>query len=457
MSELRRLKLELLADVTKFSKAMLAAGRSSDTFGHKIKTIAKAGTLAFAGFATAVGVAAVALGVDMVKAALEDEKSMKQLEIALKKTTSATDTQVASVEAYIKSAQLAKGFTDNSLRQSFARLVRSTKDVAKAQTLTNLAMDISAATGKDLTTVSMALGKAYDGNLGALKRLGIPLDAAALKTKNFALEQAALTNSYGGAASTAAETYAGKIKRIGEAWASLKEDIGKSLLPGLGRLIDYIQHNVITQLEDMARAIAGSPSSISNKVNQLSKDLGTGDQKSGYSLGLSIRNLASALSSFFASSNSSDAKGAAGTLQNVANSLNSIAGAISNINHWWNSLRSGQHSFVNFLFGKNDNTWFAQMFQSRTWDPLATTGFPKGSATGGMIQGPRIVGERGPELFVPSGQGRVIPNNQLRSGNGVTIVMNGVIDGESARRTLQKLIQDSSKRTGAVNWLGSSL
>jgi len=46
-------------------------------------------------------------------------------------------------------------------------------------------------------------------------------------------------------------------------------------------------------------------------------------------------------------------------------------------------------------------------------------------ASGGHAQGgsPYIVGERGPELFVPSGSGTVIPNNKLGSG-GVTIQQN---------------------------------
>jgi len=43
------------------------------------------------------------------------------------------------------------------------------------------------------------------------------------------------------------------------------------------------------------------------------------------------------------------------------------------------------------------------------------------SAAGGanMDASPRLVGEMGPEVFVPQGPGRIIPNNQLRGGGGV--------------------------------------
>lgn len=46
-----------------------------------------------------------------------------------------------------------------------------------------------------------------------------------------------------------------------------------------------------------------------------------------------------------------------------------------------------------------------------------------GRAMGGPVTGgrPYIVGERGPELMVPSGNGTVVPNNQL-GGGGVTVV-----------------------------------
>ena len=70
---------------------------------------------------------------------------------------------------------IAKGVADDQLRPALARLVRSTKDVGKAQKLATLAMDISAGTGKDYTTVAMALAKANDGQMAALKKLGLTL------------------------------------------------------------------------------------------------------------------------------------------------------------------------------------------------------------------------------------------------------------------------------------------
>ena len=49
-----------------------------------------------------------------------------------------------------------------------------------------------------------------------------------------------------------------------------------------------------------------------------------------------------------------------------------------------------------------------------------------GNATGGPVQANRatMVGERGPELFVPNQSGAIIPNNKIGNGSGVTVVQN---------------------------------
>ena len=64
------------------------------------------------------------------------------------------------------------------------------------------------------------------------------------------------------------------------------------------------------------------------------------------------------------------------------------------------------------------------------------------------------VGEFGSEIFVPSGSGSIRPD---KGGGGNTFIFNGVIDGESARRSIEKLLQDSARRTGAINLVGANL
>jgi len=65
------------------------------------------------------------------------------------------------------------------------------------------------------------------------------------------------------------------------------------------------------------------------------------------------------------------------------------------------------------------------------------------------------VGEFGPEMFVPTGSGSIRPSNG--SGGNTVININGVIDAESARRSIEKLLQNSARRTGPINLIGATL
>jgi hypothetical protein len=64
------------------------------------------------------------------------------------------------------------------------------------------------------------------------------------------------------------------------------------------------------------------------------------------------------------------------------------------------------------------------------------------------------VGEFGSEIFVPSGSGSIRPD---KGGSGNTFIFNGIVDGESARRSIERVMQNSTLRTGAVNLAGSAL
>jgi hypothetical protein len=82
----------------------------------------------------------------------------------------------------------------------------------------------------------------------------------------------------------------------------------------------------------------------------------------------------------------------------------------------------------------------------------------QGRAVGGSVSAGQAVrvGELGSEIFIPSTSGKILPHNQS-GGGGNTFIFNGVIDGESARRSIERLMQNSTLRTGAVNLAGSSL
>ena len=205
----------------------------------------KKGAFIALGALTAVAGAATAA----VAAAAADEASQKSLEAQLIRSAGATQAQVQATEAFIEQAMLATGIADDELRPAFANLARATGDLDKSQRLFNLALDISAATGRDLETVTLGLGRAATGQIGALTRLGIPLDENAKKSKDFSSILQTLEGQFGGAAATAADTFAGRVKILRTSFGEVVETIGFLLLPAFEKIVEFLQKRIIPALK----------------------------------------------------------------------------------------------------------------------------------------------------------------------------------------------------------------
>ena len=245
MAGSRTLKLSILAEVADLKKNLDTGSKEVEGFGGKLEKFGKVAAAAFAAAAAAAAAYAVKLAVDGVKAAIEDEAAQLRLANALKNVTSATDDQIAAIEQQILKTSLATGVADDKLRPALQRLAVATGSVTKSQDLLTLALDISAATGKDVETVSNALGKAYEGNTSSLSRLGVGLSAAEIKTLGLEGTVKQLAETFGGAATVQANTFQGQIARLKVGFDEAKESVGAALLPTLQKLLDYFINTVI--------------------------------------------------------------------------------------------------------------------------------------------------------------------------------------------------------------------
>jgi len=307
----RTLKLSILADVDQLKKSLAQANNDVESSSSKIGDFSKKVGLAFAAAGAAAAAYAGKLLIDGVKSAIEDEKAQAILGKTLENVTKATKDQIAQVEKYILKTSLASGVTDNKLRPAFDRLVRSTKDVNEAQKLTNLALDISVGTGKDLETIANALGKAYNGNVTALAKLGIQTKETIIDNSNVtksheAVEKATsalwstelrygvesekankareklaevteklgnttgktkeisadfntimerLTDTFAGQATTAAETFQGKMDRLKVAFDEGKETVGSFILDAITPLVSGFVNKVVPAIQEVAAEI----------------------------------------------------------------------------------------------------------------------------------------------------------------------------------------------------------
>ena len=199
-------------------KGFKEAQKSMGTLGSSMKK-----TLGAVGLTVGIGALVNQLN-RAGKAAAEDAKSQGLLALALRNTVDATNEQISAVEKSISKMELMASIPDDVIRPAFAGLVRATGDVTAATGLMELALDVAAGTGKDVSTVSAALAKAYAGQGTALNKL---IPGIANVTDKFGF----LQERFAGSAAEAANL--DPYQRMQLIFGNLQEAIGKYLLPYL--------------------------------------------------------------------------------------------------------------------------------------------------------------------------------------------------------------------------------
>ena len=201
--------------------------------GFALKKAALPAAAAIAGLGAALGSA--------TQAAMEDAAAQEQLAgVITRSTLGATQEAIDVNEKFISSLSRATATADDALRPALATLVQSTGDLTLGQELLQQALDISASTGKDLSTVTDALSKAYNGNMKGLKALDASLIPLIKDGADFDTVMEALAATTGGAASDAANTAAGQMANLKIQFDEAKESIGAALLPVMQKLLDAL-------------------------------------------------------------------------------------------------------------------------------------------------------------------------------------------------------------------------
>jgi hypothetical protein len=254
------------------------AKKDISTLDTQAKGFSKSFTSSFAGAGAAIG-AAFGVGViganvldffqSSITAALADEKAMRSLEIALQNVGAAH--QTGPIEGFIDALARETGVADDQLRPAFQRLVTATSDVTLSQNTLQLAMDISAGTGRDLEAVTLALTRAYTGSTTGLSRLGAGLDSNLLKSKDMDAITTALSEKFAGQASAAADTYQGKINKLSIAVDEGKELIGVALLNAVDDISEAFggTGGMSDAVDSSAQAMADLITGISMSINPI--------------------------------------------------------------------------------------------------------------------------------------------------------------------------------------------
>jgi phage-related minor tail protein len=116
-------------------------------------------------------------------------------------------------------------------------------------------------------------------------------------------------------------------------------------------------------------------------------------------------------------------------------------------------MKAAAMRFLNFAFGAvtsgsgSNDGWFKNVYMAQ----------PR--ATGGPVNAgsPYMVGERGPELFVPSGSGTIIPNNQVNNMGSTTNVTNYNINAIDVKSFEERLLGSSNTIWAANQYANKNL
>ena len=166
------------------------------------------------------------------QAFIEDEKQMSRLDNLMRNF--GMGSAVKQNEAFIASLEKSSAILDDELRPSMEKFLLATKDVTASQKLMQIAVDVSAGTGKDLDTVSIALSRALTGNRKGLLALNTGLDASTLKTGKLTTVFQYL-GKFAGSNAKQLGTTAREIADAQVIWNNFQESIGQGVVTWASR------------------------------------------------------------------------------------------------------------------------------------------------------------------------------------------------------------------------------
>jgi hypothetical protein len=243
----KSVRVDVVADVAQYERALRKAAADTKKFERAVSRStreAQASTGAFKGLgktitATAAGFFAFQSGTEILSGAVNALRTSISAARDAQVTQRQLATQLADVGVQFGVVQdkieksnsaLSKlsGFNVDELEQSLTLLVRSTGDVNASLKLNQVAVNVARGTHKSLTVAANALAKAYNGQTGALKRLGVtlPPNVKGMRAITFVAQKFA---GQAAASTTSTQSFQGSLHDV-------EITIGTALLPLMDKL-----------------------------------------------------------------------------------------------------------------------------------------------------------------------------------------------------------------------------
>lgn len=223
-----------------FGKVGAAARRSLGQAETSTARMGRSLTSAGVAMATFGGVALVGL-YKAAQAADEENLAIEKLNTAFANSPvlvgQSTEALLEQAAALQDSTKYADDATINM--QAMLATFRVTSD--EIETLTPLVQDLASFWGTDLESAAKAVGKAMQGNIGALSRQGIVIDEAAFAADRYSAVIAGLRENAGGFAAQEGETFAGQLAILKNNLGDVAEGLGQGVLQAVNQLVGPVQ------------------------------------------------------------------------------------------------------------------------------------------------------------------------------------------------------------------------
>lgn len=262
------------ADFSSMQKSLKQANKNISVF----KGVA---TKAFAAISAAVAAIGIKKSLDAIDYQIMQET---KLAVIMRQRMGATEQMIQSVKN-LASAQQSLGIIDAEVQlagaQQLATFLRTSNALETLiPAMNNLAAQQKGvnATGEDLVGIANMIGKVLDGNVGALKRVGITFSDADQRMLEFGneAERAAtlarvIENNVGQMNSALANTSTGRVKQLANSFGDIEEEIGRLILPLRDVIVPLLQRMVSVA----TRAVQSMQSAFSGLATFLHTLFGT--------------------------------------------------------------------------------------------------------------------------------------------------------------------------------------
>lgn len=256
----QKLTLKILGDAKSAVDALKKTSAEVKKTGSDTQTSSGAGSkaaLAFGLSFAALGAAALAFGKDSVEAYMKSEVAQKRLASVVNATGASYDGMKGQINAALTSASDLSSFSKGDLRGALTRLTLATHDVNSAMGALPVTMDLMVAGQMDAEAAAKLVGKAWNGNATALKKMGIEIPAGlrGMDAINAIQEQVA------GSAADYGTTTEASVRRANNAWNAFLVDFGGKIAP-----------NVTDALTNMTDVMNGRWDAINKRGEQIVAD-----------------------------------------------------------------------------------------------------------------------------------------------------------------------------------------